>query len=732
MNAHNKASIDSLLRHYRPVMLANSSVKRTMCFDDYSVKSFKPCSTTADKTRTFADGTKTHKTAMQPYVRSKSKILRQHMDLQNRNVLNFKAAAFGNTAKSRIGSTSLVREIDVKVGLFGSQSRLGQAVQGVGSAVTPGNLSTIRSPIRSRLYAAITPGGGNDRRMPRPGGERGYRCPAGFEFGGRFTDSRFSTCGAQLFDIPGMLGRAIAGAARAVPGQDLENISQVIQGGTANDKLYAIQRMANIPRSGAPNPAKRRAAAEAAIRTITGSPAGEARLIRKDGVTLQPLVPSSVLRNFGGNPDMEDGIFVRSIQRPDDIKGDDLALLAGPSVAGVYYVAGNGSVIGIERQRDLTVGERRKFGRQLNRVAGTVDAYDVGSTVRDFASGTNGAFKYTERFPNVEKPLDYVEFTDSSGKKTQVRRWVFETFLKGGKKNRRGVDARTSQNVRQIAEDEADLNESPQTVKEAVAYIDGGGNPFDVRGEMLSDTLNRSKTFESRKLGTGIIVHQNGKGSVVYQSPETVKNGSIAEKIYADIFGALGGVSQTVRLGGKDGSREAFIGESTRRDIRVDSSIPFSKIDKGEIFRAAVTDYLLDTRGRSPATLRPAVAGNGTTVLPSSNELSALAGLTKEEIARRFDLDLPKYLEQDRGSIYKSELTDLSAIQKQIIEKLYASMIERARNFEWDEYTSRLRSDGSLSKAEMLHISIIKNIFLARLARLVKGKNAIFRAFGTS
>lgn len=725
----NKTPLGLLLGAVNPLLRTDSKIKRVLCFNNYSEIEIVPSTKTSLTTR-VSNNTIKKKPLITPYIKSRSQILRVREDLSDRNVINYKAAAFSSIKKMRIGSSVNVSDIDVKVGLIGSEGRIGQTAQAVGTAGLPGNMSSYRSPVRSRLYAAVTPGGGNNRHIPRPHGQHGYRCPAGFEMGGRFTDNRFSTCGAQLFDIPNILGRALRSAVTSIQSDNLENISQVIQGGTASDKLYAIQRMANIPRSGAVNPVKRRAAAEEAMRTITGSPSGEARLIRKDGVTLRPLVPSSVLRNFGGNKDMEDGFFIRSINRPDDIKGDDLALLAGPSIAGVYYVTSNGSIIGIERQRDLTVGERRKFGRQLNRAADSIDQYDVGNTVRDFASSTNGAFKYVERFPNVEKPLDYVEYTDNSGKKVQVRRWVFETFLKGGKRNQRGVSSRTSEVVRQITQDDADLNESPQSVAEAVKYLDNGGNPFDISSNLIADSLVRSKMFSSRKLGTGVTEYQDSKGKSIYQIPETTSNGSLAEKLYSDVFGFVGGSPQTVRLAGKPGSREVFIGEPTRSDIRGDSNIPYSKIDKGEMFRALVTDYLLDNRRRSPATLRPAVSGNTTTVIPSGNELSSLAGLTKTEIQRRFNIDLPEYLDNRGASMYKDELTDISVVQQQAITRMYDTMLERARAFKWDEYISRLKADGNLSEAETLHLSIVKDLFSERLDRLVKNKTAILRAFG--
>jgi hypothetical protein len=79
----------------------------------------------------------------------------------------------------------------------------------------PGDTAPLRSPARSGISRALTPGGvggANPFAYGKP--NRGYRCPEGYQYGGRFTDSRFSTCGKQLFDIPGTIGAALGTAIR--------------------------------------------------------------------------------------------------------------------------------------------------------------------------------------------------------------------------------------------------------------------------------------------------------------------------------------------------------------------------------------------------------------------------------------------------------------------------------------------------------------------------------------
>ncbi len=354
-----------------------------------------------------------------------------------RELINLKAHLYLRQRMSRLGSPILrevprTEEIGVKAGLVTSSSTLGRAVQAAGSLVTPGNISPFRNPVRSGIYRALTPGGGGGLRRLIPGrSERGYRCPAGFEFGGRFTDNQYSTCGAQLFEIPGPLALIARGLRRVnnAPDARAESLSQVVEGQASPQRTVQIQRMAKIPRNAAQNrPAFNKAVLDS-IKVLKGAPAGEGRMIRRDGIILRPLVASSVLRQFSGNPDMLDGAMIRAAQTPSDISSDDLALLAGASMSRISFVAPNGALISIERARPLTVGERRKFGRQLNRAVST-DPYDVGANIKQFAEGSNGAFKYTEEYGNTPEPLELVTYTGADGVERTVRKWVYEAFIK--------------------------------------------------------------------------------------------------------------------------------------------------------------------------------------------------------------------------------------------------------------------------------------------------------------
>lgn len=324
-------------------------------------------------------------------------------------------------------------DIDVKAGLVGSSNPAGRALQAVGSAVTPGNVSSITSPIRSRVYGALVPGGGGGALSRlKPNRKRQARCPAGFEYGGRFTDNRFSTCGAQLFEIPGplaLLGRAVRGAMNLGTAR-AENLSEVLEGNPSNARTIQIQRMAQIPRTGAFNKSKFDTAVKDSVSLLKGAPRGEGRMIRRDGVILRPVVSSSVLRSFSENPDMVEGAMIRAIQLPEDITSDDLALLGGASMSKIAFVAPNGVVVSLERSRPFTVGEKRKFPRMINALAESSTKDNIIKNIEDFATNSDGAFKYSTEFGSIPDALEMVTYTGADGVERTAPRWIYETFIK--------------------------------------------------------------------------------------------------------------------------------------------------------------------------------------------------------------------------------------------------------------------------------------------------------------
>lgn len=590
------------------------------------------------------------------------------------NKINFKAAMFLKMRETCVYT---------KAGTINAGGPVGQTLQSIGSAVTPGNISKLRSPVRSRLYSMITPGGPRIPGANIPGARGASRCPAGFAFGGRFTDNEFSTCGAQLFDIPSPIALAIRALRRVnnVPtAARVENLSDVVEGGTSPDRLSQIRRMAQIPKNGTLNAQSLASSVRTSITALKGAPAGEGRMIRRDGTILRPIVPSSVLRTFSGNPDMEDGVMVRAMQAPKDISSDDLALLAGAGIQQVSFVAPNGTQIGVKRVRDLTVGERRKFGRQLNNVVGESDEYDVGSNLREFTTQTNGAFEYTQDFPTVKNPTEIVSFMGKDGRKRDAPRWVYETFFKKGKPKQ------------STATESTDLRD-----------------PFTLPASEIVAAITTSKNYKGKKVGRAMLLERvDGKSFMLL--PQTVENGSLSRQIYSDVAKNIGVKMPQSKLVGTAGMRQVL------QEDEIASSRPKAIDYLGVLF----ADVLLDKRNRSDKELFQSRDGKWIS-FPTGNELSAGAGLSKEDIERRFNIDLPEEMLSSYRD-YGKAFANLSDRERQLLTVSWDDLLEKARSFDWAKYIARLNSDGILSSAERAHVDVARRLYDRRLANLSKLK----------
>jgi hypothetical protein len=143
-----------------------------------------------------------------------------------------------------------------------------------------------------------------------------------------------------------------------------------------------------------------------------------------------------------------------------------------------------------------------------------------------------------------------------------------------------------------------------------------------------------------------------------------------------------------------------------------------------------MADFLTDARDRSPATLRPVRTQQKLTVVPSSNELSALAGLDADDIKKRFSLDLPEYLDDRNTLVYKETFGSMTANQRRSTVEAYDTLIDRAKKFNWEEYISRISAGDSLSAVEQAHMEIIKRMFENRISKLVIKKQQIIKLLG--
>ena len=376
------------------------------------------------------------------------------------------------------------REYEVKrVGSIGSSNPLLQGVQAAGSMALPGDSSILRSPIRSTVFGALTPGMPSIPGIPGRGlggRDNTYHCPEGYQYGGRFTDKKFSNCGAKLFDIAGPLGLAIA-AIRAVrnaikPGPSTQG--EVLGAGQYPGSIVD-SRKPQIPKVSISNPQKLKLEVDKLVTPLGKQSEPVARMVRRDGFVLEPVVPASVLRTIPDNRDMEGATYIASHLSPDTIGKDELGLLSNTGIQSLKYVLPGGSMLTLEKKRPLTVGERRKLGRTVNAAIASSNDKDPASRLKMVATETGDGIGYSEKFVGISNPNS----VGPDGKE----RWASTVF---GKKRPEQQDAQQeAKPVQAAAAEQSGIG----TVDGAINHIKNGGNLADIAPDILQEVLKKMR-----------------------------------------------------------------------------------------------------------------------------------------------------------------------------------------------------------------------------------------------
>jgi hypothetical protein len=332
-----------------------------------------------------------------------------------------------------------------RVGVFGSSSRLGQAAQAAGSIILPGDLSDIRSPIRSQIYETLTPGvpnipnarGGRILRSRGRGARNKFRCPPGFEKGGTFTNSEFSTCGAQILGIASMgpgaptpeannrLARLANTAGLVNEIGDLRN----------NDSAVDIIRAAQIPAAPKKESPTR---AQTSIDLVLARYAEEdfpTKVVRRDGVILEPVVSMEALGKLNEFDDMADGSLIEKYEAGQI--GASTVPAFSTNLRNVFVSIPDSGAVKISRVGgEISDAERsgmlRSFATGISRSA---DLPDPSAAVRAWADGSDGRFTVEfgevtdDGFEVAEGKNELIKVATAGGKTETVPRWVYETFL---------------------------------------------------------------------------------------------------------------------------------------------------------------------------------------------------------------------------------------------------------------------------------------------------------------
>lgn len=613
------------------------------------------------------------------------------------------------------------KSIYYKVGLTGSSSRYLQGVQALGGFVTPGNISKYRSPIRSGVTSALTPGGGNAPGVGFVKPDRGYRCPEGYQYGGRFTDSRFSTCGKKLFEIAKQLGESISQI--TTPSERRRGIGEGVSGrvvrGMAVPGQVTSIRDPQIPKVSASNSRALRRSVDSITTAMAGVPGKNTRMVRRDGFVLTPVVSPAVLRTVPDNRDMDGATYITSVIGLADIAPEDeLGLLSNTGITGLKYILPKGATLSISKARPLTVGERRKLGRTVRSVNGISTESDPAARMKAIAAEMGSAIKYEEDFNNIANPNELVEVSlPGSKNKKMVRRWYYETLLrsKGGKRQKieRGS----------VASAEPESGEKITDLAAAVRHLNQGGSIDRISSLVLATALKRSSLYRTGKVKNGIIIHDGGSKSRYLEHSRAGQFEYINQKFRSELDTVLGIKSpRTWRLG--QGPRTPYLTEATSTVMGDDDEIVdarLSDVDPQSLISIAVSDYLTNSKPRNPESLDIYRRGGRLVAVPN---MSDGAGSTSDSMSA-----IDKYFDRRQQEIL-AHFEKLSALQRRNVIMLLERLLERAKNFKFEDLRNRLMFDGELSSNEKQHLSVIEQIYKSRVTRLSRSKEQFLKVIG--
>lgn len=632
-------------------------------------------------------------------------VARSKMKLSE-NVVSFKALSKRN-GTDRILRKSAFDSVEIQT----KASRLGSTLT---SLAIPGDSDPIRSPVRSAIYRTLTPGKPGGVGGSLPGQNRGYRCPEGYQYGGRFTDSRLSTCGAKLFDIPSPLRMAIAAIRNAARGTKPKPVSGTPLTGGEYAGSIIESRKPQIPKVSLDNPRSSAEQVKNMVSEIGGYSGKATRMVRRDGFVLEPVVPAKVLRAIPDNRDMEGATYILSALSPADIGNDELGLLSNTGVKSLVYVLPGGSTITLEKARKLSVGERRKLGRTVNTAIESSATSDPASKLKMVADETGDGIRYSENFIGIRNPNEMVK-----GK----FRWATEAFAA---KRKQKTPVGESGTVARQSTSNAQTGKKITSIDAAIEHIAAGGSISMVSPEIMPKLLASSKMIQQRKLANNQSLLTIGADKYfLYSSPDKYQH--LGERFASDVQQHLGLQSPDIIFAGKPSDKRQYLREDVETALKgstFNPDVKFSELKPEDVARIMISDFLTDQRDRPSSSIYPLMTPEGAVPMLAQNITSGLVDLDKIQISKRTKMTIAGFYEGSSGPSYSDYYNNLKQEQQLVFRKYIESLIKRARSFKMNELRRRFERDG-LSAGEKTHLSIVETLYENRLNTLSNSKRSL-------
>lgn len=625
--------------------------------------------------------------------------------------------------KALIKRSGRGRDFEFKrIGLVSSNSSVLQGVQALGSSVTPGNMTILRSPIRSTITRTLTPGipGMPSLGMGRQGAGDGVsRCPEGYQYGGRFTDNKFSTCGQQLFALPGPLGAAISLIRRALrAGTPVSPPVGTPLGAGDYTGSGVISRAPQIPKVSLSNPSKVKSQIQQLVKPLAAVDIATARMVRRDGFVLEPVVSPAVLRTIPDNRDMDGAIYMMSVASADLIGKDELGLLSNTGVQKLHYVLPGGHELTLEKRRPLTVGERRKLGRTVNTAMESSNTQDPSSRLKMVATETGDGIGYSEKFVGIKNPNEI-------GKDGR-QKWASMAFSKRSARSVNTEDAE-SQELATKPTVTSKIGSDITTIAGAIAHIERGGALSQISPDILQQALAKSSKIKREKISASRFLLTAENGDKYIEKSDAKKFEAISQMFASQVQQHLGLEAPNVIFVGSGDSRRYLVedAETAVKGGKVNDDAMFRSAPWQEVSRLFISDILTDVQNRNPGSIEIAESNKKLKIVPTTNDGAGLIELSKISISERTEQSIKDLLTETNQQIYKKYYEELKASQRAQVLQFLATLIQRARQFSFANFKSRLYSDSKLSNGEKIHLNILEKLYDNRLLQLVSSNESL-------
>jgi hypothetical protein len=436
-----------------------------------------------------------------------------------------------------------------------------------------------------------------------------------------------------------------------------------------------------------------------------------ARMVRRDGFVLQPVVPARVLRSIPDNRDMEGAAYLLSVMNARGFGKDEIGMLSNTGVKSVTFVLPGGSTISLAKARDLTVGERRKLGKTIRVAESMATPKDPTGNMKYIADEMGDGIAYSESFINIKNPNEIV-----NGKP----KWVNYAFSKANMpKNPEPETARETIS-------NAAVGKKIKSIDEAIEHLANGGSLSEISPEILAKVLAKKDLVQIQKMNNNqSIVIINGQKYIMY-SPKS-GYAHLAERFASDVQQHLRLESPDVYLVGGQGDKRKYLMQN------VESALPGSVFNPNakmtdfkpeDVAKMLVADFLTDQRTRGLDSVNALTTPDGEVPMFGQNPTSGLIDLSKIEITKRMKMSIADFYNSGTQINYSEYYQTLKIEQQLAFRRAIEQAISRAKAFRVAELKRRLGADG-LSVGEIDHFKILEKIYSSRLAILSSSKKML-------